>query len=79
MDELNKDYHYRQSVLPRLEKLMKLINDSHRDENESELTSQINKDYGFVHDLRYDLKETPHHRLTPLEMKECNELWKKYK
>ena len=26
-----------------------------------------------------DLKEIPHHRLTPLEMKYCNKLWKKYK
>ena len=68
VDEMNEDYHYKQSVIPRLEKLMKFI----KLENGT-------KDYGFVHDLRYDLKDNPHHRLTPSEMKECNKLWKKYK
>ena len=47
--------------------------------HETETTSQTNKDYEFVYDLRYDLKDSPHHRLMPLEMKECNKLWKKYK
>lgn len=66
VDKLNEDYHYRQSVLPRLEKLLlHLVGET--------------GNFDFVHDLISDLKETPHHRLAPLEMKECNELWKKYK
>ena len=69
VDGMNKDYHYKQSVIPRLEKLMKIIDHDVHD----------GKDYGFVHDLIYHLKETPSTRLTPLEMKECNKLWKKYK
>ena len=68
-DSMNENYHYRQSVLPRLEKLMKIIDGDAHD----------GKDHGFVHDLRYDLKDNPHHRLRPLEMKKCNDLWKKYK
>ena len=68
VDGMNANYHYKQSVIPRLEKLMKIIDGDAHD----------GKDHGFVHDLRYDLKETPHHRVTSKEMKECNKLWKKY-
>ena len=67
---MNEDFHYKQSVIPRLEKLMKLIHENHATDP---------KDYGFVHDLRYDLKDNPQHRVTKLEMTHCNKLWKKYK
>ena len=66
IDGVNANYQYNQSVIPRLKKLIKFIDVS-------------TNDYGFVHDLIYDLKESPHHRVTSLEMKKCNELWKKYK
>ena len=73
VDKLNEDYHYRQSVLPRLENLRELIRDSQFHSH-----AQI-ENLDFVKNLIEDLKETPHHRLAPLEMKECNKLWKKYK
>ena len=66
---MNENYHYRQSVLPRLDKLLKNI--SIKDDDVS--------DYGFVHDLIYDLKDNPQHRITKLEMEHCNKLWNKYK
>ena len=73
---MNENYHYRQSVFPRLEKLRKLI----WNENIPGITNdEQDKDLEFVQDLRADLNDSPHHRLTPLEMKECNKLWKKYK
>jgi hypothetical protein len=74
--DLNDDYHYRQSVLPRLEKLRQLI----WNENIPGITNdEQDKDLDFVRILKEDLKTEPHHRLTPLEMKNCNKLWKKYK
>ena len=73
---MNADYHYRQSVLPRLEKLRKLI----WDENIPGITNdEQDKDLNFVQDLKGDLKDNPHHRITKLEMKKCNQLWRKYK
>ena len=66
---MNEDYHYRQSVLPRLEKLRKLIGN---------ITPRHTEDLEFVDDLWADLKVNPHHRITSLEMKPCNKLWKKY-
>ena len=72
---MNEDYHYRQSVFPRLEKLRKLI----WNENIPGITNdEQDKDLNFVQDLKGDLNLNPHHRLTPLEMKECNKLWDKY-
>ena len=82
VDKLNEDYHYRQSVLPRLKKLVKFIMGANESEGILPTNGETNygiQDYEFVDDLISDLKETPHHRLTPLEMKECNKLWKKYK
>ena len=74
--DMNENYHYRQSVFPRLEKLRKLI----WDENIPGITNdEQDKDLNFVQDLKGDLNDNPHHRLLPLEMKQCNKLWKKYK
>mgnify|MGYP003147308342 FL=1 len=74
--DLNEDYHYRQSVLPRLEKLRKLI----WDENIPGITNdEQDTDLNFVKTLIEDLKDNPHNRLLPLEMTQCNQLWKKYK
>ncbi len=72
MNSMNENYHYKQSVMPRLEKLIELIRDK-------QFNSQAQiKDLDFVDDLIEDLKENPHHRITAVEMKHCNELWKKY-
>jgi hypothetical protein len=76
VDKLNEDYHYRQSVVPRLEKLKNLI---WREEIPGITNDEQDDDLNFVHDLRADLKNYPQHRVTSIEMKECNKLWKKYK
>jgi hypothetical protein len=74
--DLNEDYHYRQSVFPRLEKLRKLI----WDENIAGITNdEQDKDLNFVQDLKSYLNNNPHRRITKLEMKTCNQLWRKYK
>ena len=76
LNNLNEDYHYRQSVFPRLEKLRKLI----WDENIAGITNdEQDKDLNFVQDLKSYLNNTPHRRITKLEMKTCNQLWRKYK
>ena len=75
VDEMNDDYHYRQNILPKINKLSKRIwNDQESTTDEEEI-----KDLEFVKALRDDLRHDPHHRITPLEMKKCNELWKKHK
>ena len=76
VDGMNENYHYRQSVLPRLGKLQNLICDGSipgitNDEQE--------KDLDFIKTLRNDLHDNPQSRLLPLEMTQCNKLWKKYK
>ena len=73
---MNDNYHYKQSVFPRLVKLTKLILN---EEIPGITNDEQDEDLEFVHDLKEDLKENPHHRLTSLEMKLCNKLWKKYK
>ena len=74
--DLNKDYHYRQSVFPRVEKVRKLI----WDENIPGITNdEQDKDLNFVQDLKSYLNNNPHRRITKLEMKKCNQLWRKYK
>ena len=76
VDNMNENYHYRQSVFPRLEKLRKLI----WDENIPGITNdEQDKDLNFVQDLKGDLNDNPQHRITKLEMEHCNKLWKKYK
>ena len=76
VDGMNENYHYRQSVLPRLEKLRKLI----WDENIAGITNdEQDKDLNFVQDLKSYLNTTPHRRITKSEMKKCNQLWRKYK
>ena len=76
LNNLNEDYHYRQSVFPRLEKLRKLI----WDENIAGITNdEQDKDLKFVQDLKSYLNTTPHGRITKSEMKKCNQLWRKYK
>jgi hypothetical protein len=77
--DLNEDYHYRQSVFPRLEKLRKLIWDKNIAGITNFHTDEQDKDLNFVQDLKSYLNTTPHRRITKSEMKECNKLWNKYK
>ena len=69
--ESNRDY--KNSILPRLEKLAKLL------PNVNELSDKDVKEHvDFVKTLIGTLIENPHQRLTAVEMKRCNELWKTY-
>ena len=79
VDGMNADYHYRQSVLPRLETLRHLIMNEWNENIPGITNTSPDKDLDFVKTLIEDLKDSPHHRLAPLEMKKCNDLWKKYK
>ena len=74
VDDLNKDYHYRQSVLPRLEELKNKIY-----LNTSEDTPDVERDMDLMGFIIKDLKNNPRYRLSRDEMKKCNELWRKYK
>ena len=79
VDGMNANYHYRQSVLPRLEKLRKLIWDENIAGINNFHTDEQDKDLNFVQDLKSYLNNNPHRRITKLEMKTCNQLWRKYK
>jgi len=69
--ESNRDY--KNSILPRLEKLAKLL------PNVNELSDKDVKEHvDFVKTLIGTLIENPDQRLTTIEMKWCNELWKTY-
>ena len=72
--DLNKDYHYRQSVLPRLEHLKNKIY-----LNTSEGLPDVMRDMDLMGFIIEDLKNNPRHRLSRDEMRKCNELWRKYK
>ena len=74
VDDLNKDYHYRQSVLPRLEELKNKIY-----LNTSEDTPDVERDMDLIGFIIKDLKNNPRYRLSRDEMRKCNELWRKYK
>jgi len=70
--ESNRDY--KNSILPRLEKLAKLL------PNVNELSDKDVKEHvDFVKTLIGTLIENPHQRLAAVEMKRCNELWKEYR
>ena len=82
VDGMNEDYHYRQSVLPRLEKLQDIIWDVFNGTIITELgiaDSDHEKDLDFIKTLRNELHDNPQHRVASLEMTQCNKLWKKYK
>ena len=74
MTDLKDDTAYLKSVGPRLEKLQTLIwNEDIINNPEQE------KDLDFIKTLRNELHDNPQSRLLPLEMTQCNKLWKKYK
>jgi hypothetical protein len=76
MTDLQDDTAYLKSVGPRLEKLQTLI----WHENIPGITNdEQEKDLDFIKTLRNELHDNPQSRLLPLEMTQCNKLWKKYK
>jgi hypothetical protein len=71
--DLNEDYHYRQSIVPRLEKLDKNMKKAKGNYDIDDIEIR------YLESLLETLSENPSHRLTADNMKKCNDLWKKYK
>ena len=70
IDEMNwKEDATNTMVVGKLNKLASLIFE--RD--------KYNDDADFVSKIMEDLIESPHHRITKLEIKRCNNLYKQYK
>ena len=70
LDEMNlKEDTTNQMVIDKLEKLAKVIFD----------VDKHSDDISFVSTIMEDLIETPHKRITKLEIEQCNRLFKQYK
>ena len=70
LDEMNwKESTTNKMVVDKLDKLARLIYG----------ISEYNEDADFVSTIMEDLIESPHHRITKLEIKRCNNLYKQYK
>ena len=70
IDEMNwKETTTNKMVTEKLSRLSKLIYD----------TDGYNDDVDFVSTIMEDLIESPHHRITKLEIEKCNRLYKQYK
>jgi len=73
VDGMNADYHYKQSIVPRLEKLDKNMKKAKGNYDIDDIEIR------YLESLLETLSENPSHRLTADNMKECNQLWGKYK
>ena len=70
LDEMNwKETTTNKMVTGKLSRLSKLIFD----------IDGFNDDADFVSKIMEDLIESPHHRITKLEIEKCNRLFKQYK
>ena len=70
IDEMNwKESTTNKMVTEKLSRLSKLIYDK----------DGYNEDVDFVSTIMEDLIESPHHRITKLEIEKCNNLYKQYK
>ena len=70
IDEMNwKETTTNKMVTEKLSRLSRLIYD----------TDGFNDDADFVSKIMEDLIESPHHRITKLEIEKCNNLYKQYK
>ena len=70
IDEMNwKESTTNNMVTEKLSRLSKLIYD----------IGGYNDDVDFVSTIMEDLIESPHHRITKLEIEKCNRLYKQYK
>ena len=73
LDEMNlKEDTTKQMVIEKLDRLAKLIFDVDK-------ISMTNPDLTFVNNIMEDLIESPHKRITKLEIEKCNRLFKQYK
>ena len=69
LDEMNwKETTTNKLVTEKLSRLARLIYD----------VDKYNDDADFVSKIMEDLIESPHHRITKLEIEKCNRLWKQY-
>ena len=69
IDEMNlKEDATNKMVIDKLHFLSKLIFE----------VDKYNDDADFVSKIMEDLIESPHHRITKLEIEKCNRLWKQY-
>ena len=69
IDEMNwKESTTNKMVVEKLDRLARLIYG----------VSEYNEDVEFVSTIMEDLIESPHHRITKLEIEKCNRLWKQY-
>ena len=69
IDEMNwKETTTNKMVTEKLDRLSKLIYD----------TDGYNDDADFVSKIMEDLIESPHHRITKLEIEKCNRLYRQY-
>ena len=70
IDEMNwKESTTNKMVVEKLDRLAKLIYG----------VDEYNDDVDFVSTIMEDLIQSPHHRITKLEIKRCNNLYKQYK
>ena len=70
LDEMNwKESTTNQMVIDKLERLARLIYG----------VDEYNDDADFVSKIMEDLIESPHKRITKLEIEKCNRLFKQYK
>ena len=70
LDEMNwKESTTNKMVVDKLDKLSRLIYG----------VSEYNEDVDFVSTIMEDLIESPHKRITKLEIEKCNRLFKQYK
>jgi len=70
LDEINwKESTTNKMVVDKLDKLARLIYG----------VDEYNKDVDFVSTIMEDLIESPHKRITRLEIEKCNRLFKQYK
>ena len=73
IDEMNlKEDDVNNMVVGKLSRLAKLIFDVDK-------ISMTNSDLTFVNNIMEDLIESPHHRITKLQIEKCNNLFKQYK
>ena len=69
LDEMNlKEDTANKMVVDKLEKLVKLIFD----------VDKYSDDVQFISTIVEDLISSPHHRITKIEIKQCNKLYRKY-
>jgi len=80
LDEMNlKEDTANKMVVDKLEKLAKLIFDVDKHITTGSYGEGPSDDVQFVSTIVEDLIESPHKRITTLEIEKCNRLYKQYK